>query len=142
MHPEKPSVVAGDSDRCRSPAGHEVARGACVDQGPNEDRLVDREPDRHERGSEVHAFIAGPRGIGMACENDSAGTVILGSKDAREIPAGQWKRDVHVRAPRVAILNNGTKKGGSAELLAALHQAAGLEDAWQLHRSLPPGPGP
>ena len=43
-------------------------------------------------------------------------------------------------APRVAILNNGTKKGGSPEVLAALHQARGLEDAWQLHRSLPPGP--
>jgi hypothetical protein len=24
-------------------------------------------------------------------------------------------------------------------VLAALHQARGLEDAWQLHRSLPPG---
>jgi beta-lactamase superfamily II metal-dependent hydrolase len=43
-------------------------------------------------------------------------------------------------APRVAILNNGVKKGGSAEVLAALHQAPALEDAWQLHRSLPAGP--
>jgi competence protein ComEC len=43
-------------------------------------------------------------------------------------------------APRVAILNNGSKKGGAPEVLAALHQAHGLEDAWQLHRSLPPGP--
>lgn len=43
-------------------------------------------------------------------------------------------------APRVAILNNGVKKGGAPEVLAALHQAQGLEDAWQLHRSLPPGP--
>ena len=43
-------------------------------------------------------------------------------------------------APRVAILNNGSKKGGAPEVLAALHQARGLEDAWQLHRSLPPGP--
>ena len=42
-------------------------------------------------------------------------------------------------APRVAILNNGEKKGGAPEVLAALHQARGLEDAWQLHRSLPPG---
>jgi hypothetical protein len=25
-------------------------------------------------------------------------------------------------------------------VLVALHQARGLEDAWQLHRSLPPGP--
>ena len=43
-------------------------------------------------------------------------------------------------APRVAILNNGEKKGGAPEVLVALHQARGLEDAWQLHRSLPPGP--
>ena len=43
-------------------------------------------------------------------------------------------------APRVAILNNGTQKGGSREVLDALHKAPGLEDAWQLHRSLPPGP--
>ena len=43
-------------------------------------------------------------------------------------------------APRVAILNNGVSKGGSPEVLAALHQSRGLEDAWQLHRSLPPGP--
>ena len=42
-------------------------------------------------------------------------------------------------APRVAILNNGVTKGGSPEVLAALHQARGLEDAWQLHRSLPKG---
>ena len=43
-------------------------------------------------------------------------------------------------APRVAMLNNGAAKGGSPEVLAALHQARGLEDAWQLHRSLPAGP--
>jgi competence protein ComEC len=43
-------------------------------------------------------------------------------------------------APRVAILNNGTAKGGAPEVLTALHQFRGLEDAWQLHRSLPPGP--
>jgi competence protein ComEC len=43
-------------------------------------------------------------------------------------------------APRVAILNNGVSKGGSPEVLKALHQVRGLEDAWQLHRSLPQGP--
>lgn len=42
-------------------------------------------------------------------------------------------------SPRVAIVNNGERKGGAPELLAALHQARGLEDAWQLHRSLAPG---
>jgi competence protein ComEC len=37
--------------------------------------------------------------------------------------------------PRVAIVNNGATKGGSPEVFAALRKVAGLEDAWQLHRS-------
>jgi len=37
--------------------------------------------------------------------------------------------------PRVAIVNNGPRKGGAPELLAALHHVRGLEDAWQLHRT-------
>jgi competence protein ComEC len=41
--------------------------------------------------------------------------------------------------PRVAIVNNGATKGGAPELLAALHQARGIEDAWQLHRSAASG---
>ena len=36
--------------------------------------------------------------------------------------------------PRVAVVNNGPRKGGSPEVLAALHQLAGT-DSWQLHRS-------
>ena len=42
-------------------------------------------------------------------------------------------------SPRVAIVNNGTNKGGVPELLAVLREARGLEDAWQLHRSPAPG---
>ena len=35
--------------------------------------------------------------------------------------------------PRVAILNNGTRKGGSADTFRTLHALPGLEDLWQLH---------
>jgi beta-lactamase superfamily II metal-dependent hydrolase len=38
--------------------------------------------------------------------------------------------------PRVAIVNNGPQKGGAPALLSALRSVAGLEDSWQLHRSL------
>jgi competence protein ComEC len=38
-------------------------------------------------------------------------------------------------APRVAVVNNGANKGGAPETFAAMRQAAGLEDVWQLHRS-------
>jgi competence protein ComEC len=37
--------------------------------------------------------------------------------------------------PRVAIMNNGLKKGGALITYQTLHQIAGLEDVWQVHRS-------
>lgn len=37
--------------------------------------------------------------------------------------------------PRIAVLNNGTTKGGDPETLVALHSAKGIEEVWQLHRS-------
>jgi len=37
--------------------------------------------------------------------------------------------------PRVAVENNGLKKGGSRETYELLHHVAGLEDVWQLHWS-------
>jgi competence protein ComEC len=36
---------------------------------------------------------------------------------------------------RVAIVNNGERKGGSPEALAALRRVASLADVWQLHKS-------
>jgi competence protein ComEC len=37
--------------------------------------------------------------------------------------------------PRVAIMNNGLKKGGARATYETLHQVSNLEDVWQLHRS-------
>jgi len=37
--------------------------------------------------------------------------------------------------PRVAIMNNGLKKGGAKATYEALHRVAGLEDVWQVHRA-------
>ena len=42
-------------------------------------------------------------------------------------------------APRIAVLNNGARKGGAPETFAALRESPGLEDVWQLHRSEVPG---
>ncbi len=38
--------------------------------------------------------------------------------------------------PRVAIVNNGAKKGGSPDTLRLIRRSPGLEDLWQLHFSL------
>jgi hypothetical protein len=46
---------------------------------------------------------------------------------------------VHPLRSRVAIVNNGIRKGGSVEAFRVLETAPGLEDIWQLHWSAPAG---
>lgn len=43
---------------------------------------------------------------------------------------------VHALRPRVALLNNGTRKGGQPAAMRVLFSSPGLEDLWQLHFSL------
>jgi beta-lactamase superfamily II metal-dependent hydrolase len=42
----------------------------------------------------------------------------------------QW---VHALSPKVAIMDNGAKKGGSPEIWQTIHDIPGLQDLWQLH---------
>ncbi len=46
---------------------------------------------------------------------------------------------VHAFAPRVAIMDNGAKKGGTAEAYQAIKSSPGLEDIWQLHYAVAGG---
>jgi beta-lactamase superfamily II metal-dependent hydrolase len=42
---------------------------------------------------------------------------------------------VHALRPRVAIMNNGTRKGGDPTTMMTVHTSPGLEDLWQIHFS-------
>ena len=42
---------------------------------------------------------------------------------------------VHAIRPRVAIINNGTRKGGQPDAMRVINSAPGLEDVWQIHFS-------
>ena len=42
---------------------------------------------------------------------------------------------VHALRPRVALMNNGTRKGGQPDAMKVLFSSPGLEDLWQLHFS-------
>ena len=46
---------------------------------------------------------------------------------------------VHALRPRVAIMNNGPKKGGSVEAIRTVRSSPGLEDFWQLHYAVDAG---
>ena len=43
---------------------------------------------------------------------------------------------IHAIEPRVAIMNNGTRKGGTPDSMTTLHTAPRLQDLWQLHFSV------
>ncbi len=40
---------------------------------------------------------------------------------------------VHALAPRVAIMDNGARKGGTPQAWQTLHDTPGIQDIWQLH---------
>ena len=42
---------------------------------------------------------------------------------------------VHAVQPRVAIMNNGIRKGGEPAVMKTIHSSPGLEDLWQMHFS-------
>ena len=42
---------------------------------------------------------------------------------------------IHATHPRVAIMNNGTRKGGEPDSMQVIHSSPGLEDLWQMHFS-------
>jgi glucose/arabinose dehydrogenase/beta-lactamase superfamily II metal-dependent hydrolase len=46
---------------------------------------------------------------------------------------------VHTLKPRVAIMNNGPKKGGAADAMQIVKSSPGLEDFWQLHYAVDAG---
>jgi competence protein ComEC len=72
----------------------------------------------------------------LMCPNNRLGTVdvLLG------LHHGQASSNspvmVHALHPLVAIMNDGTRKGGEPETMQTVHSSPGLEDLWQLHFSL------
>ena len=42
----------------------------------------------------------------------------------------------HALRPRVAVMNNGTRKGGEPFTMLSIHTSTGFEDLWQMHFSL------
>jgi beta-lactamase superfamily II metal-dependent hydrolase len=72
----------------------------------------------------------------LMCPNNRIGTVdvLLGLHHGQ--PSSNSEVLVHALHPRVAIMNDGTRKGGDPETMKTVHSSPGLEDLWQLHFSL------
>ena len=72
----------------------------------------------------------------LMCPTNRIGTVDLFMVSHHGQPISNAEVLVHALQPRVAIMNNGTRKGGQPDAMKIIHSAPGLEDLWQLHFSL------
>jgi beta-lactamase superfamily II metal-dependent hydrolase len=75
----------------------------------------------------------------LVCPNNKVGTVDLyivshHGSDLSGSPA--FVQGIH---PRVAIMDNGARKGGSPSTWQIIHASPGLEDIWQLHYAISGG---
>ncbi len=69
------------------------------------------------------------------CPNNLIGTVDLYIASHHGIDASGSPALVHALQPRVAIEQNGTRKGGTLQTNKTLYSSPGFEDLWQLHWS-------
>ena len=72
----------------------------------------------------------------LMCPTNRLGTVdvLLGLHHG--VSSSNSEVMVHALHPRVAIMNNGTRKGGEPDVMTVVHTSPGLEDLWQLHFSV------
>jgi beta-lactamase superfamily II metal-dependent hydrolase len=71
----------------------------------------------------------------LMCPTNRIGTVdvLLGLHHGQDTSNSEVL--VHALRPRVAIMNNGTRKGGQPEVMKTLYSSPRLEDLWQIHFS-------
>jgi hypothetical protein len=69
----------------------------------------------------------------LMCPNNPIGTVDLYLTSHHGIDQSGSAALVHGLQPRVAIMHNGTRKGGAIQTMRILYTSPGLEDIWQLH---------
>ena len=72
----------------------------------------------------------------LACPANRIGTVdvMLGLHHGQD--TSNSRAFVHAVQPKVAVMNNGTRKGGWPEVMRTMYSSPGFEDLWQMHFSL------
>ncbi|HZM93298.1 MAG TPA: MBL fold metallo-hydrolase [Vicinamibacterales bacterium] len=72
----------------------------------------------------------------LMCPSNRVGTVdvLLGLHHGQDTSNSEVL--VHALRPRVAVMNNGTRKGGLPEVMKTVYTSPGLEDLWQIHFSV------
>jgi len=140
-------AVASDSTMLKTPIAKAPGAGRpnplCADHKPRDESKVD--PDNHHSAGFVMNFgrfrtidlgdLTWSREFMLMCPNNPVGTVDLYLTNHHGLDQSGAPAFVHAIQPRVAIMNNGTRKGGAVQTFQTLETSPGLEDIWQLHWS-------
>ena len=119
------------------------ANSLCAAHKERDESKVD--PDNHHSAGFVMNYgrfrtinlgdLTWSREFMLMCPNNPIGTVDLYLTNHHGLDQSGSPAFVHAIQPRVAIMNNGTRKGGAIQTFQTLATSAGLEDLWQLHWS-------
>ena len=71
----------------------------------------------------------------LVCPNNQVGTVDVYFVTHHGVDRSGPEVLVHGVRPRVAVMQNGTRKGGTVQAYQIMRSSPGLEDIWQLHWS-------
>ncbi len=69
----------------------------------------------------------------LMCPNNPIGTIDLFMVTHHGLDQSNAPVLVHALEPRVAVMQNGTRKGAGTATMPTLRSSPGLEDIWQLH---------
>jgi beta-lactamase superfamily II metal-dependent hydrolase len=140
-------IVAAAGKVLKAPLpGGGAANAACAGYTPKENSATD------ENSQSVGSVIALGRfraiDLGdllwnyehdLICPNNPLGTVDLYLVTHHGLDISGSPALVHAVRPRVAVMQNGTRKGAGPQAMMTMRTSPGLEDIWQLHWSYTAG---
>ena len=139
-------------------ADHQVIAKPLAGGGPNAlcSDMTRKDEDKGENGRSVGIIVRHGRfsmlDLGdltwnfehnLVCPTNRLGTVDVYLTTHHGLNLSGPRALVHAVRPRVAVMNNGPRKGAAREAWTIVRNSPGLEDLWQIHYSeeRPPNPG-
>ena len=141
------TVVMSDGNPLTAPMVKAPGAGRpnalCAAHKERDETKVD--PDNHQSAGFVMTYgrfrtinlgdLTWSREFKLMCPTNNIGTIDLYLTNHHGLDQSGAPAFVHAIQPRVAVMNNGTRKGGAIQTFQTLGSSPGLEDIWQLHWS-------
>jgi hypothetical protein len=137
------TVVASANQYIRSNLSGGGKQNAACTGVPKKDEAAYMDPDNGESAGFVLAYgrfrtvdlgdLTWNGELELMCPTNRIGTVDLYLTSHHGLAKSNSPALVHGLQPRVAVMNNGTRKGGEPDPFRVLYESPGLEDLWQLH---------